>query len=128
MPGQVKAGTHKWLYNKLLSIFNERIKNTVEREVRKTIDKSVAALKQKMFDATQVFSQKMTAAKTAAINDGALDVDDDEEDEMEDQADPHTRSTPGRSTPGRTPASEDAAEALPDEGGAAAEQPCSGLD
>ena len=128
MPGQVKAGTHKWLYNKLLSIFNERIKNTVEREVRKTIDKSVAALKQKMFDATQVFSQKMTAAKTAAINDGALDVDDDEEDEMEDQADPHTRSTPGRSTPGRTtpgrtPASEDAAEALPDEGGAAAEQP-----
>lgn len=34
-------GKNKWLYNKLLKIFNERIKNTVEREVRKTVDKSI---------------------------------------------------------------------------------------
>lgn len=80
---QVKAGNHKWLYNKLLKIFNERIKNTVEREVRKTIDKSVTALKQKMSDVTTVLSKKMADAKNAAINDGALDIDDDDEDVIE---------------------------------------------
>ena len=78
---QVKAGDHKWLYNKLLKIFNERIKNTVEREVRKTIDKSVTALKQKMSDVTSALTKKMTDAKVAAINDGALDVDDDLDDD-----------------------------------------------
>lgn len=90
---QVKAGNHKWLYNKLLKIFNERIKNTVEREVRKTIDKSVTALKQKMSDVTSVLSKKMADAKVAAINDGALDVDDDDETDVIEEGQPPVGDT-----------------------------------
>jgi hypothetical protein len=78
---QVKEGSHKWLYTKLLKIFNERIKNTVEREVRKIIDKSVVALKHKAAEVTTSLSAKMSEAKREAINEGALDVDDDDDDD-----------------------------------------------
>jgi hypothetical protein len=90
---QVQAGSHKWLYNKLLKIFNERIKNTVEREVRKTIDKSVTALKHKMSEVTTVLTKKMADAKVAAINDGALDIDDDDEEDAIEEGQPPVDDT-----------------------------------
>jgi len=60
LPVKVLTGSHKFLFNMMLSIFAKRLKETVSHEVRRKFDESVLLLEEKIADVAARFSPEIT--------------------------------------------------------------------
>jgi hypothetical protein len=83
LPVKVLSGSHKFLYNMLLSLFSSKVKEAVSQEIADKVDESIPLLQEKIAEATRSFSPELESsvvAAAAAAADADADADADAED------------------------------------------------